>query len=241
MNIKKNWPPIVVALLVGVICVYQYFTTYEYPPSFELKNVKFMTQPDDITCGPASTTMLLWLYGKDVKFEDVTKITKTEWFKFRDNVIGTTIPEMIVRALDVNGVPARTMRGKMSHLKYYVSHKQPVIVILRTSSFNWHYVVVTGYDEEKIIVADPAWGGRWEMTAKMFEEAWCFDKDMDGREVREKCWLCGGSGMLLNIGPLGTCEACFGTGFQPDYARSIMRGVEAYPNTMIVPRINIMD
>lgn len=228
------------AIAVAALVLYGFFMPYPHPDSYEVKNFKFLEQPDQITCGPTSATMLLKTYGKDVTLKDVKGKTKTQWFKWNGEPVGMTSPDLIATALTKFGVKSKMSRGNLEQIKYYVSQNRPPIVMLRSGNVYWHYVVVIGYDKKNIIVADPGSGKREVMKTEHFVGAWTFRTDMDGKDMTVKCETCKGSGRWLefDLGPLSRCEVCDGTGRSPDLLVFLLKVGEVYPNTMIVPSLN---
>lgn len=231
-------------LASAILLAYLFWVTwnqqYEYPSSCELDFV-FIKQPDQITCGPTSATMLLKSYGIDASLEDVKNKTKTEWFKYDGNSIGMTSPEYIPIALKSYGLSARKTRGSIRKVKNLVSQGRPPIVLVRSGAKTWHYVVVIGYTEESVIVADPGHGQRREMTTDAFVGSWDFSTNMKGKSMQQTCKVCKGTGKWTenNFGPLSSCEMCSGTGVGTDVFVELLRAVEVYPNTMIVPSRSI--
>jgi len=236
----------------AILSIYLFWNigNHEYPSSCELDFV-FIEQPDQITCGPTSATMLLKSYGIDASLEDVKNKTKTEWFKYDGNSIGMTSPEYIPIALKSYGLSARKTRGSLRKVKSLVSQGKPVIVLLRSGLKTWHYVAVIGYDRmptpdpdeyiELVVVADPGYGARRQMTAEVFMGSWDFSTNMKGKSMEQKCGVCKGTGKWTesNFGPLSSCEMCSGTGVGTDVLVELLRAAEVYPQTMIVPSRSI--
>ena len=132
--------------------------TYPHPSFYQIEDFNYLLQPDGITCGPTSAAMVLNRYGKDVSIDEVKAETKTQWFKRQDEAIGMTSPEYIPIAMKHFGLPASLKRGYINRLKCYVSQGKPCVVLLRSGEILWHYVVVVGYDENSVFVADPGSG-----------------------------------------------------------------------------------
>jgi predicted double-glycine peptidase len=224
------------ALFVATL-VYRAEYPVEHPPSHKIDGFELISQPDDITCGPTSTLMLLRRYKKNPKFEEVESLTRTKWFEYKGEPVGMTSPDYISVALRKCGVNSRLRRGNIDSLKHYISQDRPCIVLVRSSNTTWHYMVATGYSEKVMLFADPAIGNVRVLTLKDFLGSWNFLTDMDGNDVVGKCSLCGGTGKWMNmpLGPLSRCELCGGTGRKLDFLSSILRAADVYPWTMIVP------
>jgi predicted double-glycine peptidase len=94
-----------------------------------------------------------------------------------------TIPDYVAFCLESHGIPARLESGNIHKLKRYVSNDRPPIVLLRSGNRYWHYVVVIGYNQDKIMIADPGSGQKEELLEEVFMEAWRFSGDMQGNKV----------------------------------------------------------
>jgi len=233
---------LLVTLIITTVAAFIWGINWQYshPESYEVGGFQYIEQPDGITCGPTSVTMLLKRYGKEVTLDEVKKQTKTEWLEYHGEPIGMTSPEYLPIALKHFGIDAKMLRGDLERLKYFVSQDRPPIVLLRSGDTTWHYVVVIGYTSDTIITADPASGSREVMKVEHFQGAWDFKTTMSGRSVVQKCERCGGTGRWLDfdLGPLSRCEFCDGTGISPDTLVMLLKTAEVHPRTMIVPRIH---
>ena len=74
------------------------------------------------------------------------------------------------RAL-VNSVQPRIGRIA-AQLRDYVGKGRPLIVAWRVGRDRFHDVVVVGFDEEVVVVHDPAEGAARRVAARVFEERW---------------------------------------------------------------------
>lgn len=180
---KRKWSLLATILLAIVVLLnYEQYMPVSSPPSFKLNGFPFLEQPDQITCGPTSAAMVLQYYGKDVSIQQAKKVTKTQWFSYNEQVVGMTSPDFIQHVFKHFGVPARIHVTDFGHLKYYVSQNRPPVALVRSGLKTWHYVVVIGYDEENIILADPGWGKTRIVSMEIFEKAWNFTSDLRGTD-----------------------------------------------------------
>lgn len=203
----------------------------EYPNSYQLKNFsKLEKQHDDITCGPTCASMVLNYYGKSVTCMDIEDhiLHKTN---VGGKTIGFSLPSGISYGLNYYGIKNRVKRSNLDFIKLYVSKNRPVIVLLRSDTDLWHYVVVIGYTTEDILIADPNSGQKEWILNKNFIGSWKFATDMNGNPVGKKCWLCLGTGTFMLL----PCDMCFGNGYIDTY-RTVIRNAGIYSNTMIVPK-----
>lgn len=235
---NKYIVPIIVLTFILFATIWRLRNNSSHPNSYEINDVNYVQQPDAITCGPTSGVMLLEKYGKIVSLEDVKNHAKTQWFHHNNEPVGMTSPELLNYAIKKLGVDSELKNGKIDDIKYYVSQKRPPIVLLRSSRNTWHYVLVIGYTEEKIIIADPAIGAKSEIKTNDFLGAWDFLTDMSGRPASSTCLVCSGTGRWVSVqfGPLSICEICGGSGLQPDYLGLLLKAADIYPRTLIVPK-----
>lgn len=233
----KNITAIVLIFLCVVISIFRLIADFSYPVSFAIDNIPLAIQPDEITCGPTSVLMVLQKYGLKVNLNQIKKETHTEWFSYDEKRFGMTSPEMIPLSMKKFGVSGKLIVGNLHQLKYHVSQNKPVIVLLRSGKYTWHYVVVIGYDSNCISIADPANGTSYKIPIEDFVSSWNFRTTMQGYAVTNLCFTCKGTGQWteFNVGPLSFCEVCNGTGFEPDYVGSLVKTAEVFPNSMIVP------
>ena len=200
---------IAVVVMFGVLVWTINSLVFPHPSIYMIQNFEYLVQPNDITCGPTSVTMLLRRYGIKVSIDEVEAKTKTQWFWYDGQAVGMTSPEYIPIALKFFGVRATLKRGYLDRLKYYVAQDKPCVVLLRSGDYLWHYVVVIGYDKQSVFVADPGSGQCEQINNQAFEGAWGFTTDMRGEPVKSE-WL-----------------------------TDVLRSAEVYPNSMVVPRIHI--
>lgn len=181
--------------------------------------------------------MVLTRYGVNTDLDTVSDIARTEWISRGSYQVGMTSPYLLRKAVETSGVRVRLRYGELDQLKYYVSCDKPVIVLLRSGRFTWHYVVVIGYTLDMVVVADPGDGKRRLLATNDFLGSWKFHSDMYGVPVQPLCVVCSGTGRwsAWDLGPLNKCDTCAGTGRAPDVLAELLAVVEVYPQTMIVP------
>lgn len=233
-----KWIPLIAILILAAFEIERQLNFIpDYPKSHEIKNFPLYDQPDGITCGPTSLKMVLEHYGENCTIEELKKKAKTELFKFKGKEIGGTAPDQMKVALDHFGVPCKLMRADMDQLKQFVSEGRPPIALVRSSRQTWHWVVVIGYTENKIITADPAGGVREVLPDEDFEGAWKFTHDLYGRSMSVKCAACKGTGYYRKwLGPFGKCDICGGSKEMPDMFWILVELGEAEGYTIVVPK-----
>jgi len=175
--------------------------------------------------------MLLNWYGHEPSLGEVESHTKTRWFNAGGEGFGMTVPGYVQSALTEMGVKSTLRNGSLGNLKHYVSCGRLPIVLLRSSTSTWHYVVVIGYDEDVIICADPGYGRRLRIPVANFLSSWEFKTDMRGNKSGIKCPLCGGTGRY----ELGmSCDLCNRDKII-DPLLTLLSDAGVSPRTMIVP------
>lgn len=165
-----------------IIIVCLGFNDKTHPAQYEIPFSSLARQPDDITCGPTSVAMVLKHYGKDVPVDEIKKVTKTVWYTRNGTDFGMTAPELLRSALETYGYSARLKYGGLDTLKHFVSMGKPCIVLLRSDEYTWHYVVVVGYKDSKVMFANPTYGEIQGISEHNFSRAWTWTGDIQGRD-----------------------------------------------------------
>lgn len=164
-------------LLIG----FDSFSRRTHQKNFMLQINHLVQQPDDITCGPTTVCMLMYFYGIDISVDEIKKITKTVWYKFGDKDVGMTTPQMINYSLNNFGLKSKIKYGNIDNLKHKINDGSPCIVLVRSGEWNWHYVLVHGYDENFIFYANPSSGELEGLATDEFVGAWSWTSDLRGR------------------------------------------------------------
>lgn len=189
-----------------------------------------MKQPDGITCGPACDRMVLRYYGMDVNWDDLEKFVLFS-AQYRGDRVGFSTPNGVASGLRKNNLRCRVTRGSISYLKRQVSGGKPVIVLLRSGTEMWHWVVVIGYNSENICFADPFSGTKEWVLTKHFESSWSFKSDMEGNSVGSVCPWCHGNKTKFFF----PCDVCFGYGYLDPY-KDGLRSAGIYSYTLVIPK-----
>lgn len=165
------------ALVIGVSS----WIGKSHPPSYKIDLNHLIQQPDDITCGPTSVSMLMYFYNLNVSVDDVKKITKTVWYTWSGRDIGMTSPNLVLSALKYFGFNSKIKYGKIIDLKHTISSGKPCIVLVRSGEWNWHYVLICGYDKDYIFFANPSTGEIQGLSTDEFYASWSWNADLRGR------------------------------------------------------------
>lgn len=151
--------------------------------SHDIENFVFLKQPNEITCGPTCGAMVLQYYGKDVSIHKVSIKSQTHWFDFLSIPYGMTFPNMLHSALNDLGLSCSLVKqGTLQDIEYYVSENRPPIVLLRNREYEWHYMVVIGYDKDNFKLAEPNWKGCRVVNKNKFLNAWKFNSNLKGND-----------------------------------------------------------
>jgi hypothetical protein len=213
-------------LILGV----SIFSTLSLGVDKLLPNFPVYAQPDGISCGPASASMVLKYYHHSAGIGPLKTKANTRWFTYNNYRVGMTHPNELASAIEQYFLGNTVYSATTQDLVRFVNQGRPTIVLLRSGRDTWHYVVVVGYlnDGKVFTVADPASGGyTHNMTAAQLNGAWRFSHDMSGNYIPDpkcgschgsgkawtKCVTCGGSGKIK--GPFGSwtqCTFCSGQG-----------------------------
>ena len=118
----------------------------------------FKMQSDDISCGPACVSMVLDYYSVFHVYDEIRRETKTEWFVYKNEKYGMTIPKNIVSTLKKHHIPCSVFRGNLQLLEDNISRNKPVICLVRSGRYTWHYVVVIGFSPNNIYIGNPSNG-----------------------------------------------------------------------------------
>lgn len=116
-----------------------------------------------------------------------------------------TSPDHLPIAMRKLGVPASIKIGNIDTLKHYVALDRPCIALVRSGENLWHFIIIRGFTEDKVLVVDPGGGVLYDMSIETFIGCWSWRTDMDGT-------------------PCGN-----------EYLCTLLRAAEVYPYTFICP------
>lgn len=156
--------------------------------------VPLVAQREDFSCGDAATLALLryWRWGTYARVGE-----ETLYAPLRTTAAKGTDPAPIASYLRALGFDAAYRIGaSVSDLQRAVDAREPPIVDLQawgdgdvSYEQSWdsgHYVVMVGYDDERVFFMDPSTRGRYAfVTRAQLDERW-HDVDGDREEHRER-------------------------------------------------------
>jgi hypothetical protein len=133
-------------------------------PEAALLDVTFLPQ-GRLLCGGASAAMVLRYWGaEDVYAEDFRDLVDED-----DGGIATAPLVEAVRARRFRAVPLRADRDEV---RLHLSSGRPLIALLRFSERRFHYVVLTGYSGDELLMHDPSVGPDQRRTFESVFERW---------------------------------------------------------------------
>lgn len=123
-------------------------------------------------CGPASIEMLQGYWS--ARKAGLTETSESELHASLPvtEKQGTLLLDMR-RYLDSKGYYAFTIRANLSDLARQISKgRVPIVALKNKAGADLHYVVVTGLDQHKVWLNDPAKRGPGSVDRGKFEESW---------------------------------------------------------------------
>ena len=123
-------------------------------------------------CGPASIAMLQGYWSGHTRGLDQTSGSDLHASLPVTESQGTLLSDMR-RFLDSRGYHAFTIQADSSDLSHQISKGRALIVALKNKeNADLHYVVVTGLDQRKVWLNDPAKRGPGSVDRGRFEKSW---------------------------------------------------------------------
>jgi len=123
-------------------------------------------------CGPASIAMLLGYWSAHTRGLDQPSGSDLHASLPVTETQGTLLSDMR-RYLDSRGYHAFTIQADSSDLSHQISKGRALIVALKNKEHSdLHYVVVTGLDQRKVWLNDPAKRGPGSVDRGRFEKSW---------------------------------------------------------------------
>jgi predicted double-glycine peptidase len=127
-------------------------------------DVPYLPQTDAL-CGGAAAAMVFRYWGE-------AHADAQEFAPLVDRRAGGIANGVLTAAVSTRGWRTERVDGTLTAIGARLHDGQPVIVLLPDRGDRYHYVVVTGANEEAIVVHDPAWGPSRTIRAPAFERMW---------------------------------------------------------------------
>jgi hypothetical protein len=116
-------------------------------------------------CGGAAAAMVLRYWGdSDVSAEEFAPLV--------DRAAAGIPTAALAAAIEARGWMALTLRGTKADARAQLGRGRPLVVLLREADGRSHYVVVTGWSQDAVVVQDPARGPLQTLPETAFLEAW---------------------------------------------------------------------
>jgi hypothetical protein len=127
-------------------------------------DVPYLPQTDAL-CGGAAAAMVFRYWGE-------AHADAQEFAPLVDRRAGGIANGVLTAAVSTRGWRTERVDGTLTAIGARLHDRQPVIVLLPDRGDRYHYVVVTGANEEAVVVHDPAWGPSRSIRAPDFERMW---------------------------------------------------------------------
>jgi hypothetical protein len=127
-------------------------------------DVPYLPQTDAL-CGGAAAAMVFRYWGE-------AHADAQDFAPLVDRRAGGIANGVLTTAVSTRGWRTERVDGTLTAIGARLHDGQPVIVLLPDRGDRYHYVVVTGADEDAILVHDPAWGPSRTIRAPDFERMW---------------------------------------------------------------------
>jgi len=126
--------------------------------------VPYLSQTD-LLCGGAAAAMVFRYWGD--LHADVQQFASLV-----DARAGGIASDALVQAVESRGWRADHFEGSLASLHGHLAAGQPVIVLVADRGTRYHYLVVTGVGEGRVIVHDPSWGPSRAISEREFLRNW---------------------------------------------------------------------
>jgi predicted double-glycine peptidase len=127
-------------------------------------NVPYLPQTDAL-CGGAAAAMVFRYWGD-------AHANVQQFAPLVDRRAGGIADDVLVGAMADRGWAVERVDGTIDALDARLANGEPVIVLLADRGSRYHYVVVVGRDEDRVVVHDPSWGPNRRIKNDEFERRW---------------------------------------------------------------------
>lgn len=153
---------------IGALCLAAALWVSSLPVSGQasspILDVPFVPQRPEL-CGGAAVSMVVRYWGgAGIISEDFAHLVTDDARGIRAGDLRQAVEELGWRAV--------SFRGDPQELRRQLARGRPVLVLLRVGPDRYHYVVVVGSLEGRVVLHDPALGAYRTPTAERMLEAW---------------------------------------------------------------------
>jgi hypothetical protein len=127
-------------------------------------SVPYLPQTDAL-CGGAAAAMVLRYWGD-------AHVGVDEFAPLVDRRAGGIADDVLVKAIAARGWNTTVFAGSVERLQDEIQRQHPVIVLVADGSTQYHYLVVTAIDDDRVLVHDPAWGPSRLIPLPQFLRIW---------------------------------------------------------------------
>ena len=129
-----------------------------------LLDVPYLPQSEAL-CGGAAIAMVMRYFG-------ATNVYAETFSALVDQAAGGIRGQDLLQALETRGWQARSFRGDASLVQSQLAAARPAIALIQDRPGRFHYVVVVGWFNGRVIVHDPARAPFRLLDEKQFTDAW---------------------------------------------------------------------
>ena len=131
---------------------------------FHLLDVPYVSQSEDL-CGGAAVAMVMRFWGaRDVYAETFSGLV--------DREAGGIRGEDLLRALHSRGWQAVSFKADRALVQSHLAAGRPPIALIQDRPGRFHYVVIVGWSNGRVVVHDPARAPFRVLDEKAFTDAW---------------------------------------------------------------------
>lgn len=131
-----------------------------------------LVRQDKNGCGAASVAMVMRYWATQMDGVETPAPSAIEAAVRADADGGLPLAEM-KRYLGEHGFRAFTVRGGMDDVVQHLERRRPLIAVLQPGKHKGlHYVVLSGFDDRRVWLHDPARGRPKRMNRQKFEQQW---------------------------------------------------------------------
>ena len=127
-------------------------------------NVPYVRQTKAL-CGGASAAMVFRYWGD-------AEADRDEFAPLLDRAAGGLATDVLAEAIEDRGWRAVRFVGSMESIGSILREGRPVIVLLKERGGRFHYVVIVGTTDTRVVVHDPARGPARSIPVRQFQAAW---------------------------------------------------------------------
>jgi peptidase C39-like protein len=154
---------LIIAAVAGVPAAYPSVSAAQ-PAAVSLLDVPYLPQSEAL-CGGAAIAMVMRFWG-------VTGVYAETFTDLVDREAGGITGEDLLRALQTRGFDAASRKGDAALVQSAIAARRPLIALIEDRPGRFHYVVIVGWHDGRVIVHDPARAPFRVLDEVAFTRAW---------------------------------------------------------------------